>query len=123
MSQGFESMKDGANEIGEEEAINLQLKVSFLALIASLGPMLGLFGTVVGMVGAFNVIATKTGGANPQDLANGISMALMTTVMGLTVAIPAMGFYFFFKNRVTRIILEAGVIASEFIDRFRPVEG
>ena len=123
MSQGFESMKDAAQEIGEEEAVNLQLKISFLSLIATLGPMLGLFGTVTGMVGAFNVIATKTGGANPQDLADGISQALMTTVEGLTVAIPSMGFYFFFKNRVTKLILEAGVIASEFIDRFRPVEG
>jgi biopolymer transport protein ExbB len=122
MSQGFEAMKEGAQEIGEEEAVNLQIKISFLSLISTIGPMLGLFGTVTGMVTAFNVIAASAGNASPAKLADGISQALMTTVLGLTVAIPALGFYFFFKNRVIKIILEAGVVVSEFIDRFRPVD-
>ncbi len=122
MSQGFDAMQEAMIQVGEEEAVKLQLKISFLSLIAALGPMLGLFGTVVGMVMAFNEIATARGGANPQDLAHGISMALMTTVMGLIVAIPSTAFYFFFKNRATKIILEAGVICAELVDRFRPVE-
>lgn len=123
MSQGYDAMASAMQQVGEEEAVKLQLKVSFLSLIAALGPMLGLFGTVTGMVSAFNMIATKTGGANPQDLADGISQALMTTVMGLMVGMPSTAFYFFFKNRVTKLVLEAGVICSELIDRFRPVEG
>lgn len=122
MSQGFEAMENAMIQIGEEEAVKLQLKISFLSLCASIGPMTGLFGTVTGMVSAFNTIATSAGGATPQELADGISMALMTTVMGLIVAIPSMAFYFFFKNKVTRVILEAQVICSELIDRFRPVE-
>ena len=122
MSQGFEAMKEGAQEIGEEEAVNLQIKISFLSLIATIGPMLGLFGTVTGMITAFNVIAASAGNASPAKLAGGISQALMTTFLGLAIALPALAFYFFFKNRVVKIILEAGVVVSEFIDRFRPVE-
>lgn len=123
MSQGHDAMAAVAGQVGDEEAIKLQLKISFLSLIAAIGPMLGLFGTVFGMVIAFDVIASKAGGANPQDLADGISQALVTTVMGLIVAIPNTIFYFFFKNKVTKLILEGSVICSEFIDRFRPVEG
>lgn len=122
MGAGFDAMRDAAQEAGDEEALRLQAKISYLALCATVGPMLGLFGTVTGMVGAFNVIATKTGGANPQDLADGISQALMTTVMGLMVAIPSSAFYFFFKNKVAKLVVEAGIICSELIDRFRPVE-
>ena len=122
MSQGFDAMQQAMLLVGDEEAVKLQLKVSFLSLIAALGPMLGLFGTVTGMVDAFNVIASSAGGANPQDLADGISMALMTTVLGLIVAIPSTAFYFYFKNKATKIILEAGVVCSLLIDRFRPVE-
>lgn len=122
MSQGFEAMKETAQEIGEEEAVNLQLKVSFLSLSAGLGPMLGLFGTVWGMIKAFNKLASMKGSANAASLATGISLALMTTLLGLLIAMPSLIFYFFFKNRVTKIILEAGVVVSEFVDRFRPVE-
>ena len=122
MSQGYEAMASAMEQAGEEEAVKLQMKISLLSLIASVGPMLGLLGTVMGMVSAFNVIATKEGGANPQDLADGISQALMTTVMGLIVALPALMLYFFFKNKTTKLILEAGIVCSELIDRFRPVE-
>ena len=122
MSQGFEAMKETAQEIGEEEAVNLQIKVSFLSLSAGLGPMMGLFGTVWGMIAAFNKLASMKGSANAAQLASGISMALMTTLLGLLIAMPSLLFYYFFKNRVTKIILEAGVVVSEFVDRFRPVE-
>lgn len=122
MSQGFEAMKETAQEIGEEEAVNLQIRVSFLSLSAGLGPMLGLFGTVWGMISAFNKLASMKGAANAASLATGISLALMTTLLGLLIAMPSLLFYFFFKNRVTKIILEAGVVVSEFVDRFRPVE-
>ena len=122
MSQGFEAMKETAQEIGEEEAVTLQIKISFLSLSAGLGPLLGLFGTVWGMIKAFNKLASMKGSANASSLATGISLALMTTLLGLLIAMPSLLFYFFFKNRVTKIILEAGVIVSEFVDRFRPVE-
>jgi biopolymer transport protein ExbB len=122
MTQGYDAMRDSAQQIGEEEATKLQLKITPLSLFAAIGPMMGLFGTVTGMVVAFDTIATKVGGANPQDLASGISQALMTTVMGLIVALISLPFYFFFKNKVTKLTLEAGVICSELIDRFRPVD-
>ena len=122
MSQGFEAMKETAQDIGEEEAVTLQIKISFLSLSAGLGPLLGLFGTVWGMIKAFNKLASMKGSANASSLATGISLALMTTLLGLLIAMPSLLFYFFFKNRVTKIILEAGVIVSEFVDRFRPVE-
>lgn len=120
MSNGFDAMMYMATQFGEEEACKLQLKISYLSLCGAIGPLLGLFGTVTGMVDAFGIIASKPGGANPQDLAEGIMEALMTTVEGLIVAIPAVFFFFIFKNKVTRILLEAGIMVAELLDRFRP---
>jgi len=120
MSNGYDAMVSMSNQVGEEEAVKLQLKISYLGLAGAIGPLLGLFGTVTGMVDAFSVIASKPGGANAQDLAEGIMQALMTTVEGLIVAIPCVGFYFVFKNKVTRIVMEGGIIVSELLDRFRP---
>ena len=119
---GYERMAEAIQEVGEEEATTLHQKISYLSLIAAIAPMLGLLGTVMGMIEAFNIIAAMAGAANPADLANGISKALITTATGLIVAIPTMCAYMFFRNRVIKVVQEVGAITGELMERFRPVE-
>jgi biopolymer transport protein ExbB len=95
-------------EAGEEQTARLYRKTDVLGLIGSVAPMLGLLGTVTGMIRAFNVIAMTGGMARPEQLAGGISEALVTTVMGLVVAIPTMVAFTYFRNRIDSLIAEAG---------------
>jgi biopolymer transport protein ExbB len=119
INSGFETMKMAMDDVGEEEAIKLQQKIGYLSLIGNIAPMLGLFGTVTGMISAFQTIAQKGASVTPADLAGGISQALVTTFLGLFVAIPSMIAYFFFRNKVVRITLEIGAIADDLVERFR----
>ena len=81
---------------------------------------MGLFGTVWGMVGAFAKISSAgAGGVNPADFAGTISLALMTTVLGLVVAIPTTAFYAFFRNKVQMMELEIGTMVEDLFERFR----
>ncbi len=117
---GFDRMMEAAMMTGDEETLVLNQKLSYLSLIASIEPMLGLLGTVLGMIKAFNIIAQMGGSATPADLADGISQALVTTAIGLIVAIPMTCVYLFFRNRVLRIVQEVAAITGELFDRFRP---
>ena len=85
------------------------VNVNYLSIIAALSPMLGLLGTVSGMVKAFNSIAAE-GMGKPELLADYISEALITTATGMSIAIPAMFFYFFFRNRYAKIVAEVNLI-------------
>ncbi|MEM7165081.1 MAG: MotA/TolQ/ExbB proton channel family protein [Planctomycetota bacterium] len=114
----YHEVETGMEESGDQEAAKLHQKIGYLSLIASVAPMLGLLGTVTGMVAAFNVIATSKTSPKPAELAGGISQALMTTCMGLIVAIPMTVAYFVFRNRVTNSIVEVGNIATELMERF-----
>ena len=120
MPGGYEAMEAAVAEVGEEESVKLHQKISYLSLIGTIAPMLGLFGTVFGMIKAFTVIAEKKGAADPGDLANGISQALVTTFLGLLVAIPSMVFFFYFRNKVVMQVLEIGALTGELFDKFRP---
>jgi biopolymer transport protein ExbB len=119
INAGFETMKAAMDEAGEEEAIKLQQKIGYLSLIGNIAPMMGLFGTVSGMIQAFQTIAQMGAAVTPSDLADGISQALVTTFLGLFVAIPTMIAYFFFRNKVVRVTLEIGAIADDLVERFR----
>jgi biopolymer transport protein ExbB len=121
VGDGYDAMKSAATSACDEENIKLIHKISWLSLFGNIGPMMGLFGTVVGMVSAFSTIAQSTGSPSPQELANGIFTALVTTVWGLMVAIPAMGFFYVFKMKVQRMAFELGNVALEIVDRFKPV--
>jgi biopolymer transport protein ExbB len=83
--------------------------VSYLSIIAAIAPMVGLLGTVSGMVKAFNSIATQ-GMGKPELLADNISEALITTATGMSIAIPAMFFFFFFRNRYGKIVAEVNLV-------------
>ena len=87
--------------------------VNYLSIIAAIAPMLGLLGTVSGMVKAFNAIASQ-GMGKPELLADNISEALITTATGMTIGIPAMFFFFFFKNKYGKIVSDITLILGRF---------
>lgn len=115
----YEVIAQSISEMGDEESIRLHQKIGWLALIANVAPMMGLLGTVMGMVKAFNVIATSGGQANPAELAAGISEALLTTMFGLIVAIPTTAAFAFLRNKLVRSIIEVGAIVEDLFERFR----
>ena len=120
VGNGYERMVEAAGEGLEENASILNTRISYLSLIASVAPMLGLLGTVIGMIEAFDTIATLKGAANPAELADSISKALITTATGLIVAIPILVVYMFLRNKVMRITQEVSILMSEVLDHFRP---
>ncbi|MFT4537602.1 MAG: biopolymer transport protein ExbB [Planctomycetota bacterium] len=115
----FEALEKSLEEMGDEESIKLHQKIGWLALISNLAPMMGLLGTVSGMVAAFNTIATSGGQASPAELASGISQALLTTMFGLFVAIPVTAAFAFIRNRLVKSIIEVGAIVEDLFERFR----
>jgi len=122
MSASFEAMEKALEESGDEEAIKLHSKLSWLSLIANVSPMLGLLGTVMGMIAAFNVIASTKGQADPAQLSGGISAALITTMFGLIVAIPITASFVFLRNRVVKNSLEISAVVGDLFERFRPAK-
>ncbi len=112
------AIEKSIEEMEDEETIKLHQKIGYLSMIAGISPMMGLFGTVTGMVGAFGVIATSAS-VEPKDFAASIQMALITTVLGLTVAIPTTAFFVFFRNRVTMLSIELGAMIEDLFERFR----
>jgi biopolymer transport protein ExbB len=105
---GFADYKYAVEEAGEDETAKLYRKTEVLGVIGAIAPMLGLLGTVSGMISAFNIIAEKEGAARPDELAGSIGEALVTTFLGLIVAIPCTIFFSFFRNRIDSIVAEAG---------------
>ena len=83
--------------------------------------MLGLMGTVQGMIDSFETISTSAVAPKPSELAEGISKALFTTLLGLGIAIPAMVFYSILKNRIQRLVLEIGMVSEGLMSRFAAV--
>ena len=105
---GFAEYKAAVEEAGEDQTAKLYRKTEVLGVIGAIAPMLGLSGTVLGMIKAFNEIASTKGAATPEALAGPIGQALVTTLLGLFVAIPTMVAYSFFRNRVDSLVSEAG---------------
>lgn len=112
---GSLELKGALEESGRQEVARLYRSTDGLGLIAAIAPMLGLLGTVVGMVGAFDTISTAEGFARPDQLAGDISQALVTTLMGLTLAIPCMAFFTYFRNRIDALSSDVGGIVDELV--------
>lgn len=119
LDEGYEEMEKSMQEEGEKETAKLHQKIGYISLIAAVAPMMGLFGTVAGMIGTFNVIAASEVQPKPGDLASGISMALVTTFEGLLVAIPMTVIYAVFRNRIASVVTEIGEIVEELMGRFK----
>ncbi|MEM9825339.1 MAG: MotA/TolQ/ExbB proton channel family protein [Planctomycetota bacterium] len=118
LNRGYSKAIEGMQEVGEEESMKLDHRLSYMALIGSLSPMIGLFGTVQGMISSFQVIARGGATPKPSELATGISTALFTTLVGLAIAIPAIAAYNILRNRVARLLLEVGVTSENLMSRF-----
>jgi biopolymer transport protein ExbB len=109
---GFLELRSALEEAGGVEAARAGRPNDVIGLVGALAPMLGLLGTVVGMVGAFDTISTTEGSASPADLAGDISLALITTVQGLIVAIPCHAAHHYFRGRLERASGEVGNICE-----------
>ncbi len=105
MNGAREIMKESIEEEGRQVAQDLERFLNTLGTIASITPLLGLLGTVIGMIKVFAVI-TSLGVGDPKVLADGISEALITTAAGLSVAIPTVMFYRYFRGRVDELLLK-----------------
>jgi len=104
-SHGREIMKESIEETGRQVVHDLEKYLNTLGTIASITPLLGLLGTVIGMIHVFAAI-TAHGAGDPAVLADGISQALITTASGLSVAIPSLMFYRYFRGKVDELVLK-----------------
>lgn len=102
-----------------EQAARLYRKIEYLSVIGNIAPMIGLLGTVTGMIFAFREVAVSQGTAGAADLAEGIYSALVTTVAGLLIAIPALGAFAVFRNRIDQIIAESAFLAQQIFSPIR----
>ena len=102
-----------------EQAMKLEHKISYVSLVGALAPMFGLLGTVDGMVGAFMVIAKSATAPKPSELAIGISQALITTLIGLWLAIPAIACFALFKNWLQKLNADVDGEAMRLMSRFQ----
>jgi len=107
-----EARDDIVGRIVSESVSILETRLHWLSIIGILAPMLGLLGTVAGLVEAFNMIEKAGGQVQPKDLASGIWAALLTTVFGLVVALPALAVYHLLENRVNTILLQCQWVVS-----------
>ncbi|NIP84796.1 MAG: MotA/TolQ/ExbB proton channel family protein [Planctomycetales bacterium] len=108
-------VEQGIIDAGERVSNGLRRYLRLLNGVATVCPLLGLLGTVLGMIQAFNDIATADAMGKPELLAAGIGQALITTASGLTVAIPALIFYMFFLSRVDRLVMDIDAAAQEVV--------
>jgi biopolymer transport protein ExbB len=108
-------MKEAIEEAGRAVAHDLERFLTTLGTIATAAPLLGLFGTVIGMIEIFGS-QSPTGGSNPQQLAHGISIALYNTAFGIAIAIPALIFYRHFRNKVDTLVVEMEQLAAKLVD-------
>jgi biopolymer transport protein ExbB len=107
-------MKEAIDEAGRHVAHDLDRFLTTLGTIATAAPLLGLFGTVIGMIEIFG--SQSPTGTNPQQLAHGISVALYNTAFGIAIAIPSLIFYRHFKNQVDTLVVEMEQLSAKLID-------
>ena len=119
MGSGYEAAQQAMGDVAEEEIMRLEQRLGYVSVISGLAPMLGLLGTVYGMVQSFNVIARTSGAPEANKLAEGISTALITTEVGLFIAIPAIIFFEFLRNKLSMLVLEMNVQTENLMSRFK----
>jgi biopolymer transport protein ExbB len=118
---GFEAMHEAALDKSGELSGRMFRKAEYLNIIGNLGPLLGLLGTVWGMIEAFGSLGAAGGQAGAGDLAGGISKALVNTLLGLALAIVAIGFFGVCRNRIESLTVAGTVAALDLLEYFRPV--
>jgi biopolymer transport protein ExbB len=104
----------------DDVTMEMEHRTTYLATVGTLGPMIGLVGTVYGMILSFRVIATAGSSPQASQLASGISTALFATLEGIALSIPAIFFYAIFRNRIARLSLEVALAAESLLEQFSP---
>jgi biopolymer transport protein ExbB len=117
LPNGRTEARDAMQTTTEEVVTSLETRISYLAIIGTLGPMIGLVGTIWGMIMSFQEIATAGGSQpKPEKVAEGISTALFITLEGVSLAVPAIFFFAFFRNRIAQMTMEASRVADRTIN-------
>ncbi len=114
LQYGLEDAREAAHQTLESIKADKNAKNNYTAVIASLGPMLGLVGTVFGMIGAFMELGSG-GTPNPSRLAQNVAHALSVTLIGIAISVPAIAFNAFFRNRITKLTMDVGHIADDLL--------
>ena len=118
---GFGAMERAIEEAGDTETTKALRPIEYLNVLGNIAPMIGLFGTVYGMIRAFDQLQASGGKPDPAQLAGGISTAMITTFWGLIVAIPALASYALIRNKIDAMTSEGMLIAEQIIAPFKPV--
>lgn len=116
---GFDAMHAAAVEKAGELSGRMFRKVEYMNIIGNLGPLMGLLGTVLGMIVAFQGMSGGGGEANAGELARGISLALVNTLLGLSLAVVGLGMFGICRNRIDSLTVEATVQALDLLEYFR----
>ena len=116
LPNGRAEAKEAMNATQDEVVTALEARISYLAIIGTLGPMIGLVGTIAGMIASFQEIATAAGAQpKPEKVAEGISTALFITLEGVSLSVPAIFFFALFRNRIAMMALESSKVAERTI--------
>jgi biopolymer transport protein ExbB len=111
IDSGWTDIEKAMEDATAEQAARLYRRIEYLSVIGNIAPMVGLLGTVTGMLLAFKQVADTEGNAGAAQLADGIYQALVTTVVGLIIAIPSLGAFALFRSRVDQLVAEAAYAA------------
>lgn len=118
LPNGLAEARDVMDRVGESIHVEMEKKISILAVLGTLGPMIGLLGTLKGMIASFSVIAMSDTQLKASQVAGGISEALLLTFEGVALSVPAIFFYSFFKNRLSHISTSAMLESDQFLRHF-----
>jgi biopolymer transport protein ExbB len=119
----FSAMKEAMETAVGEQTADQFRRIEYLNIIGNLGPLLGLLGTVLGMIEAFSAMQAAGGQANPAQLAGGISKALAHTFMGLLLAVPCLAAFGVLRTLVDRLTVRGALVAEEMLLMIKPTDG
>lgn len=121
LQNGLSEAREAIDRVGDAQTVDMEKKISMLAVLGTLGPMIGLLGTLKGMIGAFSVIAMSDTQIKSSEVAGHISEALVLTFEGVALSVPAIYFFALFRNRIASLTTEATLFADEFLRRVNTV--
>jgi biopolymer transport protein ExbB len=118
LPSGLPEAREAMERVGEAITAEMEKKISMLAVLGTLGPMIGLLGTLKGMIASFGIIARSGAELKPNEVAGGISEALLLTFEGVALSVPAIYFFALFRNRVIYIATSVMLSADQFLRHF-----